>query len=122
MKLKPPLIRDLQCDRLLEDDRATSHLRGQRPLGKIQRTNCHHGNCGPSLTGKTLSVSLIFMHRTHLNVKTRQVRSRATENWNELIISGIELCSKKLSQMVINAVNDRFGFTLHQRHVQDIHG
>ena len=55
--------------------RATFHLtismRGQRATGKIQRNNYHHGNCGPSLTDKTSSVSLIFTHRTHRNIKNR---------------------------------------------------
>ena len=46
-------------------------MHGQRATGKIQRNNYHHGNCGPSLTGKTSSVSLIFTHRTHRNVKNR---------------------------------------------------
>ena len=31
-------------------------MRGQRGTGKIQRNNYHHRSCGPSLTGKTLSV------------------------------------------------------------------
>ena len=51
--------------------KATSHLTismlGQRETGKIQRNNYHHGNCEPSLTDKTLSVSLIFTHGTHRN-------------------------------------------------------
>ena len=55
--------------------RATFHLtismRGQRATGKIQKNNYHHGSCGPSLTGKTSSVSLIFTHGTHRNVKNR---------------------------------------------------
>ena len=55
--------------------RATSHLtismRGQRAKGKIQRNNYHHGNCEQSLTGRTSSVSLISVHRTHRNVKNR---------------------------------------------------
>ena len=38
---------------------------------KIHRNNCHHESCGPSLTGKTSSVSLIFTHETHRNVKNR---------------------------------------------------
>ena len=40
---------------------ATFHLtismRGQRATGKIKRCNYHHGSCGPSVTGKTSSVS-----------------------------------------------------------------
>ena len=44
-------------------------MRGQRATGKIERNNYHHGNRGPSLTGKTSSVSLIFTHRRHRNVK-----------------------------------------------------
>ena len=55
--------------------RATSHLtifmREMRAKGKIQRNDYHHGNCGPSLTGTTSSVSLIFTHQTHRNVKNR---------------------------------------------------
>ena len=35
-------------------------LRGQRSTGKIQSNNYHHGSCGPSLRGKTSSVSLIL--------------------------------------------------------------
>ena len=55
--------------------KATFHLtismRGQRATGKIQRNNYHHGNCGPSLTGKTMSVFVIFTQGTHRNVKNR---------------------------------------------------
>ena len=55
--------------------KATFHLtismRDQRATGKIQRNNYRHGSCGPSLTGKTSSVSLIFTHGTHRNVKHR---------------------------------------------------
>ena len=55
--------------------KATFHLtismRDQRATGKIQRNNYHHGSCGPSLTGKTSSVSLIFTHGTHRDVKNR---------------------------------------------------
>ena len=47
----------------------TISMRGQRATGKIQRNNYHHGSCGPSLTGKTLLVFLIFTQRTHRNVK-----------------------------------------------------
>ena len=36
---------------------------------KIQRNDYRHGSCGPTLTGKTSSVSLIFTHGTHRNVK-----------------------------------------------------
>ena len=54
---------------------ATSHLTismgGQRATCKIQRNNYHHRNCGPSFTGKTSSVYLIFTHGTYRNVKTR---------------------------------------------------
>ena len=57
------------------DVKATFHLTismcGQRAKGKIQRDNYHHGSCGPSLTGKTSSVPLIFTHGTHRNVKNR---------------------------------------------------
>ena len=55
--------------------KATFHLtisvRGQRATGKIQRNNYHHGSRGPSLTGKTMSVFLIFTQGTHQNVKNR---------------------------------------------------
>ena len=55
--------------------KATFHLtismRGQRATGKIQRNNYHHGNCGPFLTGKTMSVFLMFTQGTHRNVKNR---------------------------------------------------
>ena len=55
--------------------RATFHLTismlGQRATGKIQRNNYHHESCGPSLTGKTMSVFLIFTQGTHRNVKNR---------------------------------------------------
>ena len=55
--------------------KATFHLtismRGQRATGKIQRNNYHHGSCGPSLTGKRMSVFLIFTQGTHRNVKNR---------------------------------------------------
>ena len=55
--------------------KATFHLtvsiRGQRATGKSQRNNYRHGSCGPSLTGKTSSVSLIFTHGTHRNFKNR---------------------------------------------------
>ena len=59
--------------------KGTFHLtistRGQRATGKIQRNNYHHGSCGPSLTGKTMSVFLIFTQWTHRNVKNHWVRS-----------------------------------------------
>ena len=55
--------------------KATSHLtismREQRATGKIQKNNYHHGSCGPALTGKTSSVSLIFTNGMHQNVKNR---------------------------------------------------
>ena len=49
----------------------TISMRGQRATGEIQRNNYHYGRCGPSLTGKTSSVSLIVTHGTHRNVKHR---------------------------------------------------
>ena len=59
--------------------KATFHLtisvRGQRATGKLQRNNYHHGSCGRSLTGKTMSVFLIFTQGTHRNVENRWVRS-----------------------------------------------
>ena len=59
--------------------KATFHLtismRGQLATGKIQRNNYHYGNCGPSLTGKTMSAFLIFRQGTHRNVRSRSVRS-----------------------------------------------
>ena len=55
--------------------KATFHLTismyGQRATGKIQRNDYHHGSRGPSLTGETLSVCLIFTQGTHRNVKNR---------------------------------------------------
>ena len=55
--------------------KATFHLtismRGQRVMGKILRNNYYHDSWGPFLTGKTSSVSLIFTHGTHPNVKNR---------------------------------------------------
>ena len=55
--------------------KATFHLtismRDQRATGKIQRNNYRQGSCGPSLTGKTSSMSLIFAHGTYRNVKNR---------------------------------------------------
>ena len=53
----------------------TISMRGQRATDKIQRNNYHHGSCVPSLTGKTLSVFLIFTQGTHRNVKNRWARS-----------------------------------------------
>ena len=50
-------------------------MRGQRATGNIQRNNYHRGSCGPSLTDKTMSVSLIFTQGTHRNVKNRLVKS-----------------------------------------------
>ena len=56
--------------------RATFHLtismRGQRAMVKLQRNKYDHGSCRPSLT---MSVSLIFTHRTDRNVKNRSVKS-----------------------------------------------
>ena len=52
----------------------TISLHGQRATSKIQKNNYHHGSYGLSLTGKTSSVSLIFTHGTHQNVKNRWVR------------------------------------------------
>ena len=57
----------------MEGLKATFHLtismRGQRTTGKIQRNNYYHLSCGTFLTGKTMSVFLIFTHGTHWNVK-----------------------------------------------------
>ena len=49
----------------------TISMRGQRARGKIQRNNYHHGSCVPSLTGKTMTVFLIFTQGTHRNLKKR---------------------------------------------------
>ena len=46
-------------------------MRGQRATGKIQWNNYHHGSCGTSLTGETMSVFLNFTQGTHRNVKNR---------------------------------------------------
>ena len=53
----------------------TISMRGQRATGKSQRNNYHHGSCRPSLTGKTMSVFLMFTKGMHWNVKNRWVRS-----------------------------------------------
>ena len=53
----------------------TISMRGERATGKIQRNNYHHGNWGPSLPGKTMSVFVIFTQGTHRNVKNRWMRS-----------------------------------------------
>ena len=50
-------------------------MHGQPATGKIQRNNYHHGSYGPSLTGKTMSVFLIFTQGTHWNVKNRGVKA-----------------------------------------------
>ena len=69
------LQRFVQTPRTFFYVRATFHLtismRGQRATGNIQRNNYHHGSCGPSLTGKTMSVFLIFTQGTRRNVKNR---------------------------------------------------
>ena len=57
-------------------------MRGHRAMGKIQRNNYHHWSCGPSLTGETMSVFLIFAQGTHRNVKNRRVRSSLQINEN----------------------------------------
>ena len=59
-------------------------MHGQRTTGKIQRNNYHHGSCGPSLTGKTMSVFLISTQRTHRNVKNRQVRRLFSSGRNDI--------------------------------------
>ena len=60
---------NVQRAKFKEIIKATFHLtismRGQRATGKIQRNNYHHGSCGPSLTGKTMSVFLIFTQGTY---------------------------------------------------------
>ena len=56
-------------------------MRGQPAKGEIQRNNYHHGSCGPSLTGKTSSVPLIFTQGMHRNVENRCVRSALTEHF-----------------------------------------
>ena len=63
------------CNTLKATFHLTISICGQRATGKIQRNIYYHGSCGPSLTGKTSSVSLIFTHWTHRNVKNRWVRS-----------------------------------------------
>ena len=77
-KMSPPYVLtvyELMNQLLHINIKATFHLtifmRGERATGKIQRNNCRHGSCEPSLTGKTSSVSLIFTHGTHRNVKNR---------------------------------------------------
>ena len=48
---------------------STISMCGQRATGKIQRNNYHHVSCWASLTGKTMSVFLIFTQGTHRNVE-----------------------------------------------------
>ena len=51
----------VSCERSLKATfYLTVSMRGQCATGKIQRNNYHHGSCGPSLTGKAMSVFLIF--------------------------------------------------------------
>ena len=63
------------CGQAFGSLKATFHLtismREQSATGKIQRNNYHHGSCGPSLTGTTMLVFLIFTQGTHRNVKNR---------------------------------------------------
>ena len=74
-----PLGEIFRAERHFVSFKATFHLtismRGQRATGKIQRNNYHQGSCRPLLTGKTMSVFLIFTQGTHRNVKNRRVRS-----------------------------------------------
>ena len=74
----PPLSSDpdnppkfVTCTRVKVTFHLTISMRGQPATGKIQRNNYHHGSCGPSLTGKTMSVFLIFTQGRHRNVKNR---------------------------------------------------
>ena len=70
--MKTDDLKTYPCDRGLKATfHSTISMRGQRAMGKIQRSNYHHGSCGPSLTGKTMSVFLIIMQGTHWNVKNR---------------------------------------------------
>ena len=64
-------------------------MRTLRATGKIQWNNYHHENCGPSLTGKILSVSLIFTHQTHRNVKNLKVRSALRLQSSALVHSDV---------------------------------
>ena len=72
---KPSNFSFVLSNTVVETVKATFYLtismRGQRAKGKIQRNIYHHGSCGPSLTGKTMSVCLIFTQGTHWNVKNR---------------------------------------------------
>ena len=43
-------------------------MRDLRANSRMQRNNYHHGNGGPSLTGKTSSVSLIFTHERRIGM------------------------------------------------------
>ena len=70
-------------------------MRGQCATGKIQRNNYHHGSCGPSLTDKTSSVSLIVTHGTHRNVKKSlnekqplwvQLKAVRSMSWYRLVL------------------------------------
>ena len=52
--------------------KATFHLMismcRQCATGKIQKKDYHHGSCGPSLMGKTMSVFLIDLHTRDASV------------------------------------------------------
>ena len=64
-------------------------------VGNVQRAKFkeliyyHHGSCGPSLTGKTSLVSLIFTHGTHRNVKNRWMRSSLYRHQNYSLSPGV---------------------------------
>ena len=67
--------------------RLTISMRGQRATSKIQKNNYyHHGDCGPSLTGKTSTVYLIFTHLTYRNVKNRCVRSSSNTSQSTTLV------------------------------------
>ena len=65
-----------------ESFKATSHLTifvpGMRAKANLEIITIT-GTAGPCLTGRTSSVSLIFTHLSHQNVKNRRVRSRLQE-------------------------------------------
>ena len=77
---------------LYETLKATFHLTiSMCATGKIRRNNYHHGSCGSSLTGKMMSVFLIFTQGTHRNVKNRRVRSSLKATFH-LTIFDISIC------------------------------
>ena len=126
--------------------KATFHLtisvREQRATSKIQRNNYHQGSRGPFLTGKTMSVFLIFTQGTHRNVKNCWVRSSlkkveinfSTENffsdensvndrrkvWMEIKLNGNQAQRKQNAEVSLVFLKGQFNWRLSQLERQKI--